>query len=233
MRKMTSEDTWMQPFKWASEAAEAGERRRVFCASLADVFDDEVPKEWREGLWGAIIMTPELDWMVLTKRPAMMRREVERLGLIPNMWLGVSVENQRRAEERIPILAEMEPPVRFLSCEPLLGPIDLSPWLDRVDLVIAGGESGAHARPMNPQWVRSLRDQCVKAGPRFHFKQWGGRDKKAAGRVLDGRTWDEMPVPRNIDPDGTKLKALEDRHVFTDEMLELADMPVDTGRSII
>jgi protein gp37 len=129
-------------------------------------------------------------------------------GPLPNVWLGVSVEDQQRADLRIPALLDTPAAVRFLSCEPLLGPVDLSPWLDiEVDCgdpsdgcprpalgwVIVGGESGRGARPMHPGWARSLRDQCIAAGVPFHFKQWGGRTPKAAGRMLDGRTWDEYP----------------------------------------
>jgi protein gp37 len=220
----------MEPSQWAEEAEKAGERHRVFCASLADVFDDEVPDVWRSALWSLIIWTRSLDWLTVTKRPAVMEREVEKLGTIPNMWLGVSIENQKRARERIPILAEMEAPVRFLSCEPLLGPVDLSPWLHRLDWVIAGGESGPYARPVDPKWARSLRDQCVEAGVKFHFKQWGGGNKKAAGRELDGRTWDEVPMARNIDPDGSRLRNLENLHIFNEEMLGAFDTPEDVRR---
>jgi protein gp37 len=131
---------------------------------------------------------------------------------LPNVWLGTSVENQRWADIRIPKLHETPAAVRFLSCEPqpLLGPIDLTTALDRMDYVgddgrsaiyrdaigwvIVGGESGHHARPMDPAWVRSIRDQCAGSGVPFFFKQWGGRTPKAGGRELDGRTWDELPV---------------------------------------
>lgn len=131
---------------------------------------------------------------------------------LPNVWLGVSVEDQRAADERIPLLLQTPAAVRFLSCEPLLGRIELSDvsgwrdaarWLGRMNLgpdaiswVIAGGESGQHFRAMNPDWARSLRDQCQAAGVAFHFKQIGGRTHGAGGRELDGRTWDEFPAPR-------------------------------------
>jgi len=135
---------------------------------------------------------------------------------LPNVWLGVSVEDQQRADARIPLLLQTPAAVRWLSCEPLLGPVDLwaprYPWPDRavvegqadlgsgfawgrgIQWVVAGGESGAHARPMDPGWARSLRDQCQAAGVAFYFKQWGGRTHAAGGRELDGRTWDEYPV---------------------------------------
>jgi protein gp37 len=143
---------------------------------------------------------------------------------LPNVWLGVSVENQEQAEARITQLLRVPAAVRFLSCEPLLGPVDLTRigmargehlsaleeivgFVERppVDWVIVGGESGHGARPMQPDWARSLRDQCVAAGVQFHFKQWGEHDdglvrigKKAAGRLLDGRTWDGYPTPRKV-----------------------------------
>ena len=152
---------------------------------------------------------------------------------LPNVWLGVSVENQQAADERIPHLLRTPAAVRFISAEPLLGlmniepflyltaPSTAGPWRDwagvirerggglggqmmssrpsgDIGWVIAGGESGPHARPMHPDWVRSLRDQCVEAGVKFYFKQWGGRTPKAGGRELDGRTWDEFPVLRRL-----------------------------------
>ena len=120
---------------------------------------------------------------------------------LPNVWLGTSVENQRWANVRIPKLLEAPATVRFLSCEPLLGPVDLMRWLwpkdapySLLDWVIVGGESGRGARPMHPDWARSLRDQCAAADVPFFFKQWGGRTPKAGGRELDGQLWDEMPA---------------------------------------
>lgn len=127
---------------------------------------------------------------------------------LPNVWLGVSVENQKYADERIPLLLRAPARTRFLSCEPLLGPLDISIWLhrgvieakpgdadyDAIEWIICGGESGPGTRPMDIEWARALRDQCVGAGVPFHFKQHGGVRKKAAGRVLDGRTWDEFPT---------------------------------------
>jgi protein gp37 len=118
---------------------------------------------------------------------------------LPNLWLGVSVEDQQRAELRIPALLDTPAAVRWLSCEPLLGPVDIfrNTNLDRapgLDWVVVGGESGLTSRPMQPAWARSLRDECVGAGVPFFFKQWGGRTPKANGRELDGRTWDEYPA---------------------------------------
>jgi protein gp37 len=135
---------------------------------------------------------------------------------LPNVWLGVSCERQEEADERIPLLLSAPAAVRFISAEPLLGPIDLTAiqyerdhWLDVIesrewperfargrglDWVIVGGESGPHARPLDPEWVRDLRDQCASAGVAFFFKQWGGARKKSAGRFLDGKIYDEMPA---------------------------------------
>ncbi len=191
-------------------AATGPARPRVFCASMADWLDDEVPIEWLARLLALIHDTPHLDWLLLTKRPqnweSRMTWVLEHWGAedntrfgwlaqwvaglplrqppsapIPpdNIWCGVSVENQKRAEERIPELIEIPAAVRFLSCEPQLGPLDLSYWLSEpllpwLDWVIAGGESGHHARPMNPAWARSLRDQCIEARVPFFMKQMGG-----------------------------------------------------------
>lgn len=219
-RMEMSADYWKQPLKWDKEARKAGERRRVFCASMADVFEDHPQLEWpRANLWGLIETTPNLDWLLLTKRPENILRMVPRQWWEDeppaNVWYGTSVESQEYADKRIPELIHVPAVVRFLSCEPLLGPVDLSPWLDPTSLcylnwVICGGESGPGARPMHPDWARSLRDQCQDAGVAFHFKQHGAwvlRDdpqaetgrafynvgKHAAGRLLDGRTWDELP----------------------------------------
>lgn len=327
-RRRTSAANWKLPLRWNNEAAKAHERSvidiceigggaampprrpRVFCASLADWLDDEVPIAWLADLLNLIHDTPNLDWLLLTKRPenffkrirqvramAMLyltykygaddnllighpdfeflrnqigsesKEEIEAKkqqwggisGMLcgwtysdvtnepdqppANVWIGTTVEDQERADQRIPELLKIPAKVRFLSCEPLLGPVDLSLWLpdqdadqdttafhsfhhpeDSLHWIIAGGESGPRARPSNPDWFRSLRDQCQAAGVPFFFKQWGewlpmsqdsdpmakashaSREllhggietrligKKAAGRVLDGRTWDQFPT---------------------------------------
>ena len=144
--------------------------------------------------------TPQHTYQILTKRPERMRPVVSRLRHelpwqgwpLPNVWCGISCEDHDTADERIPILLDTPAAVRFISAEPLLGPIELAPF-GGLDWVIVGGESGAGARPMDLEWVRSLRDRCTAAGVPFFFKQWGGRTPKAGGRELDGRTWDEMP----------------------------------------
>lgn len=181
-------------------------RRRVFCASLADVFDNEVPVQWRRDLFNLIAATPNLDWLLLTKRignaKTMMADALHlnpaaqaegRIWPLPNVWLGATICNQAEADRDIPKLLATPAAVRFLSIEPMLGPIDLwsmttadgakynalSEWMipgadpleRRIDWVIVGGESGPKARPMHPDWARSLRDQCAAAGVPFFMKQ--------------------------------------------------------------
>lgn len=182
-RKRTSLTNWRQPLKWNREAQAASRRARVFCASLADVFDNAVPNEWRDDLFELIRQTPALDWMLLTKRPqnleAMLPHDWDLAANWPNIWLGVSVENQEEADRRIPILQQTPARLRFLSCEPLLGPIDLTNHIGPfnhwapcpISLVIVGGESGYNRRPMNLQWARDLRDQCADAEVPFFMKQ--------------------------------------------------------------
>ncbi|MBK8188843.1 MAG: phage Gp37/Gp68 family protein [Vampirovibrionales bacterium] len=288
-RVRTSDANWRKPLTWNRQAEKEGRRLRVFCASLADVFEGrEEVAPWRADLFELIAKTRMLDWLLLTKRPEniepMLRAittpggtlDAWRLletGYYSNVWLGTSVENQEAADERIPKLLAAPAKVRFLSCEPLLSPVDLirlngvlvrkqthAILDDRgtygmanesvrlpvgetgIHWVIVGGESGQQARPMNPEWARLLRDQCVDAGVPFFFKQWGewgdpisitvtGRaragwyetppegvnrhefsgtmvgdvelrslrptvyrvGKAAAGRLLDGREWNETP----------------------------------------
>ncbi len=246
-RRRTTAENWMQPLKWNREAERSGIRRKVFCASLADVFDNQVPAEWRNDLWDMIGMTRRLDWLLLTKRPQNILKMLPdpQMGVKPwgdgwsNVWLGTTVENQTEADRRTPHLRAVPASVRFLSCEPLLSAI--KPDLTGIDWVICGGESGPQARPMHPDWARGLRDQCQAADVPFFFKQSGcwisvlDRDKddpdwrynytradregdhaflnlaggcgfhgermqvmkrvtkEAAGRLLDGREWSEMP----------------------------------------
>jgi protein gp37 len=252
-------DTLDAPLRWRKP-------RRVFVNSMSDLFHKDVPDEFIARVWAVMAATPQHTYQVLTKRPGRMRSLMrsdafrERAYLasnldtgelhgdrwpLPNVWLGVSVEDQKRAELRIPALLDTPATVRFLSCEPLLGPVDLLPgdhtghereWygsdyicvdcstdeelviyrrvtFPAIDWVIAGGESGSGARPVDPSWIRTLRDQCVANEVPFLFKQWGQwapdgdhpdmtinhsmvlcRSKKEAGRVLDGRTWDQFPT---------------------------------------
>lgn len=256
-----------EPLRWRKH-------RKVFVNSMADLYHESIPTDFLARVFAVMASAAAHDFQILTKRHGRMRsllrsdafredviehyEDVTRLPLsrmqrdpsewwpLPNVWLGVSVENQKWADVRVPALLDTVAAVRFLSCEPLLGPVDLTPhmpvtpyWDPRgteewgVDWVIVGGESGPHARPMHQDWARSLRDQCVDAGTAFFFKQWGewapaaesrpGRNgrrrvylradgvevalgdsgessvrldrvgKKAAGRELDGQTWDEYP----------------------------------------
>jgi protein gp37 len=292
-RRRTSASNWRKPLAWNAAHAEFfaahGRRQRVFCASLADVFDNAVPDAWRADLIDLIWNTPHLDWLLLTKRIGnavpMITRALELAGRgvntpwpWSNVWIGATIVNQEEADRDIPKLLMVPARVRFLSMEPLLGDVRIAKWLDyceRLDKsgisrrasgehivcdrhcgiswVIVGGESGHGARPMHPDWPRSLRDQCAAAGVPFLFKQWGewtdedwgeraglrdtagvlpsgefllmsqgyvppfddgarlaaagnvrldGRmlmdrvGKRAAGRVLDGRTHDEFPEAR-------------------------------------
>lgn len=242
-RSKTAESYWKQPLRWNREAEGAAERPRVFCASLADVFEDrEELHAWRAELLDLIRRTPNLDWLLLTKRPENILASMEmfhshgraanyadetghmvadwRHGNPPaNVWLGTSVENQEAADKRIPELLKVPATVRFLSCEPLLGPVALPceeprplaesfvqgilcedphcarlskhcpgefgcrfrlpKYGERIDWVIAGGESGGKARPMQEQWARDLHSQCKAANVAFFMKQMGGvRDKR-------------------------------------------------------
>lgn len=181
-RKFFTDAHWKEPLKWDRDAETAGVRRRVFCASMADVFENRPDLvQSRLRLLQLIDATPHLDWLLLTKRIHLVRKQLPIGYEFPaNVWLGATVENQDSADKRIKHLLDFTTPtVRFLSCEPLLGPIDLNKWLKfsnkgtRVDWVIAGGESGPGSRPMEPHWPDGLREQCTAAGVAFHFKQWG------------------------------------------------------------
>ena len=285
IRRRTTKVNWRHPIKWNAEAARLGIRYRVFCASLADVFDNEVPHRWRQDLMSLIADTPHLDWLLLTKRIGNAARMLSDASMHDgrlldandyysppqNLWIGATICNQEEADRDIPKLLAVPATKRFLSMEPLLGPVQLDPlWLRPspstaylagkvhasmpawtrfgcvgLDWIICGGESGPKARPMNPDWARSLRDECLAAGVPFLFKQWGewgdpdsieatglahhgwwendpddggvqrrefpgpmvkGIElcglrpevfrvgKKAAGRLLDGREWNEVPV---------------------------------------
>lgn len=304
-RRRTSASNWAKPKAWnAAHAAffgQHGRRQRVFCASLADVFDNAVDTQWRADLFALIVATPHLDWLLLTKRIGNVQPTLAELahgndpGLflldmmpLPNVWIGATITSQAEADRDIPKLLAVPARVRFLSMEPLLGHVNLrslpmgegeidalkadtweheidqwrdtdEDWIEQfedwysvnlsdgltgsmhstIDWVIVGGENGPDARPMHPDWARSLRDQCAAAGVPFLFKQWGewaphragaggdeggdlrrghvryrqgdGREpdghfrrgdaavarvgKKAAGRLLDDRTWDDFPTP--------------------------------------
>lgn len=202
-RIRTSARNWNEPLRWNRQAEKEGIRYRVFCASMADVFDSEAPDGWRRDLFELILKTPHLDWLLLTKRIGNVKRMVslafgcisacsDNARLPENVWLGITVCNQEEADRDIPILLDTPAEKRFLSIEPLLGPVDLDA-IDMphtmpenvltgiggrdnpttIDWVIVGGETGPKARPAHPNWVRSLRDQCAAARVPFMFKQWG------------------------------------------------------------
>jgi protein gp37 len=267
-RRRTSAANWEQPRRWNAQAHKEGRRYRVFCSSLADVFDNQVPAQWRAELFALIDATPNLDWLLLTKRIGNVREMVLDMGrvmrmhndtfdpVLPrNVWLGATIVNQQEADRDIPKLLAVPARVRFLSIEPLLGPVDLRRLVQKaaehpergqppvsidalrgwyggagdpasIDWVIVGGESGPGARPMSPDWARSLRDQCARAGVPFLFKQWGEwlpmlgqaegvavrpkkattpdgwvmgwAGKKAAGRRLDGAEHSGFPEVSHV-----------------------------------
>jgi protein gp37 len=226
-RRFFSEHHWSEPLKWNNEASLEKRRLRVFCASMADVFEDRKDlNPARTKLWSLIEQTPQLDWLLLTKRPECIEKYTPWTSAWPsNVWLGTTIENQESADTRLDHIAKHAAAVRFISAEPLLGPLQIERWLSStIDWVITGGESGPRARPSSPTWFRELLSQCMAANVPFHFKQWGdwapGQGinfpaarkekiseaadgtlmlrvgKKVAGRILDGATWDGLPRAR-------------------------------------
>lgn len=172
------------PLRWKSP-------KIIFVNSMSDLFHEKVPLEFISKVFSVMQRARQHTFQILTKRADRLSSVAEKLSWPNNVWMGVSVESEEYID-RIDSLRGTPAFIKFLSLEPLLGPLhDLN--LAGIDWAIAGGESGPSARPMDPEWVRSIRDQCVAAGVAFHFKQWGGVQKKQAGRVLDGRTWDELP----------------------------------------
>jgi protein gp37 len=171
-----------------------------FVNSMSDLFHEKVPEEYIDQVFGVIDATPQHYYQVLTKRAARLARYFRHRTVPPNVWLGVSVENRRHGVPRIDYLRAIPARIRFLSVEPLLedlGDLDFSD----IHWVIVGGESGPKARPMKPEWAESVRRQCAEQEVAFFFKQWGGwgadgkrRAKSKNGRLLNGRTWDEMPA---------------------------------------
>lgn len=209
VRTRTRPGSWNKPRRWnanhESFCVKHGRRQRVFCASLADIFDNHksIQPEWRDDLWKLIRETPNLDWQLLTKRPQNIARFLpEDWGDgYDNVWLGTTAENEVEFVKRTWCMKDIPAVVRFLSCEPLLGSVPLWPgtflffhW------VIAGGESGPNFREMNIDHARALRDQCVEQGIPFFFKQYSGATTKAIkamGRELDGKVWNEFPETSN------------------------------------
>lgn len=202
-RKLASSSTWALPYRWARKQRgrfSLDHRPRVFCASMADWLDDEVPWEYRYHLLKTIYVNQELDWLLLSKRPEKWHGLIDEIlskergncdlddldrwlvdwigGKQPqNVWVGTTVESQADALTRIPELLKIPAEIRFLSCEPLLDEVNLWPFLEQnpgaIDWVIAGGESGSKARPSNPDWFRHIRDDCGLCDIPFFFKQWG------------------------------------------------------------
>lgn len=172
------------PYTWAG-------RRVVFVNSMSDLFHARVPLSFVRQVFGVIADTPQHTYQVLTKRSTRLRRVAASLDWPPNLWMGVSVEDAAQLR-RVDDLRSVPAGVRFLSCEPLLGPLD-GLDLTGIGWVIAGGESGPGHRPVDPSWVAGIRDRCAAGQVPFFFKQWGGRTPKDGGRVLDGSTWSQMP----------------------------------------
>jgi protein gp37 len=177
-------ETLNQPYRWRSP-------RVVFVNSMSDLFHAKVPLDFVRQIFEVMAGTPQHTYQVLTKRSARLRKIADKLDWPENLWMGVSVENSEQLT-RVDDLRQVPVAVRFLSCEPLLGPLD-GLNLDGIGWVITGGESGPHARPVDPTWVRDIRDTCQDSDVAFFHKQWGGRTPKAGGRELDGQIWDEMP----------------------------------------
>ena len=175
------------PLKWRRP-------RRIFVNSVSDLFHEEVPFEFIEDVFDVMASAERHVFQVLTKRHDRLSELAPQLDWPGNVWMGVSVENQYWAERRIPQLKTVPAGVRFLSVEPLLKEVDLSLHLEGIQWVIVGGESGHSARPISVDWVRRIQRDCADADVPFFFKQWGGRTSKSGGRLLDGVTWDEMPV---------------------------------------
>ena len=183
-----------EPVKWEEPAF-------VFVNSMSDLFHRDIPDEYLRQIWDVMLEANQHIYQVLTKRTHRMAYKIAQLGLPTpeHIWLGTSVENQKFADNRIPALLSIDAPVRWLSCEPLLGPLDLWPYLEwrqadgaSIDWVVTGGESGPGRRPAHPDYFRNIRDQCYSAGVSFYHKQ-GNAYRSGDDRLLDGRTWDEYP----------------------------------------
>lgn len=182
-------DRFDLPLRWR-------EPKRIFVDSMSDLFHELVPEDVVSRVWETMAQAERHEFQILTKRPERMPgivgRQVERHGILPNVWLGTSIENDRWVG-RANHLRATPAAVRFISAEPLLGPLSSLDLAD-IDWLIVGGESGSDHRPIEAEWVRHLRDAAAKADVAFFFKQWGGNTSKSGGRVLDGRTYDAFPL---------------------------------------
>lgn len=223
-RLPASDKVWEHPVNWNREAAAAGIRIKVFCASMADVFDKKADPSLRRRLFDLIVATPWLDWQLLTKRPELIREQLIEIGYwdrlpLPNVWLGFTAGDQRYFDLRWPIIREIPAVVRFCSYEPALGSIRLpADTQGQLDWLICGGETHAErygGRAMSQDSARSIRNQCLRHGISFFFKQWGnwipegdscewyGKTSKVfqkKGHLLDGVEWKQFPEPRPITP---------------------------------
>jgi protein gp37 len=179
------EDSLQTPFSWKKPKV-------VFVNSMSDLFHPKVPIEFIKKVFFVMNETPQHTYQVLTKRAARLYEIHEQLNWTPNIWMGVSVEDEK-VVDRIDFLRETNAVTKFLSCEPLIGPLH-EMNLQGIDWVIVGGESGRKARPIQESWVWDIKQQCQNEGVKFFFKQWGGTNKKKAGRLLAGNTYDEMPA---------------------------------------
>jgi protein gp37 len=174
-----------QPLKWSRP-------RMIFVNSMSDLFHEGIPLDYIQQVFDVMGQANQHTFQILTKRHERLAELAPSLTWHPNVWIGVSIENRRFAH-RADYLREVNAAVRFISAEPLLGPLD-GLDLTGIDWLIAGGESGSKHRPVRAEWLRDLRDQCVEQGVAYFFKQWGGHRPKTGGRELDGRTWDELPT---------------------------------------
>ena len=176
-----------EPRKWKKPA-------RVFVNSMSDLFHKDIPDSYLCQIWEVMLTVDRHQYLILTKRAERMAHKVRTLGLElpPHIWLGVSVEKQKYGDLRIPLLLDTRAHVHFLSCEPLLGPLDLSPWINDLQWIITGGESGYKRRPAEYDWFRDIRDQCVMAGVPYTHKQ-GNAQRSEGDKELDGVLWAQMP----------------------------------------
>ena len=174
-----------QPLRWRRP-------RMIFVNSMSDLFHEDIPKAFLRRVFEVMVRAEHHTFQILTKRPERLAAMAPTLPWPKNVWMGVTIEN-RRYVDRADYLRQVPAAVRFISAEPLLGPLE-GLDLQNIDWLISGGESGPRHRPIKIEWLRDLRDRCDEAGVAYFFKQWGGVRSKSGGRLLDGRTWDEMPV---------------------------------------
>lgn len=191
-RRRTAPSNWKQPFRWNRQAADAGRPLRVFCASLADVFDNEVPQEWRDDLWEVVRSTPHLRWLLLTKRIGNAPDMLPRDWPYANAGLGATIVTQKEWDRDYNKLAAIPAAFHFVSDEPTLDYIEIGDA--RPDWIITGGESGPGFRPLNMNMVRHMRDQCARNGITFHHKQNGGVRGKDTGCMIDGTEYKHFPA---------------------------------------